>query len=68
MTIIKMNMNQVNIEHKDSITPEYNDEIMSSGWNPVIGLSQLVPEKKHRSIPTELANVDLEVFIKKMYD
>jgi hypothetical protein len=41
---------------------------MCSGWNPVVGLTQLVPEKKHSSFPAELAEVDLELFLKKMYE
>ena len=67
MGIMKMNMSQGNIEREETLGAEYDDEIMSSGWNPVIALSQLVPEDKHRAFPAELANVDLEVFLKKMY-
>ncbi len=67
MGIMMMNMSQGNIEREESFTAEYDDEILSSGWNPVVGLAQLVPEDKHRSFPAELANVDLEVFLKKMY-
>jgi len=62
-----MSMSQGNIERNESVTAEYDDEVLSSGWNPVVGLAQLVPEDKHRSFPAELANVDLEVFLKKMY-
>ncbi len=67
MGIMMMSMSQGNIECEKTVTAEYDDEILSSGWNPVVGLSQLVPEDKHRSFPAELANVDLEVFLKKMY-
>ncbi len=67
MGIMMMSMSQGNNECEKSVAAEYNDEILSSGWNPMIGLSQLVPEDKHRSFPAELANVDLEVFLTKMY-
>ena len=67
MGVMMMSMSQSNIEQDDSVAPEYDDEIMSSGWNPVIGLSQLLPEAKYRSFPAELANVDLDAFLKKMY-
>jgi len=67
MSIMMMNMSQGNIEREESAPAGYDEEIMSSGWNPVIGLVQLVPEDKHRSFPAELANVDLEAFLKKMY-
>lgn len=66
MGIMTMNMSQGNIESNKSASVDYDDEILSSGWNPVIGLSQLVTEDEHRSFPTELANVDLEVFLKNM--
>lgn len=67
MGIIVMNMSQGRIEHDVPATVEYDDEILCSGWNPVVALSQLVPEDKHHSFPAELANVDLEQFLKKMY-
>ncbi len=67
MGIMMMSMSQCNIGCEESVTAEYDDEILSSGWNPVVGLSQLVPEDKHRSFQAELANVNLEVFLKKMY-
>ncbi len=67
MGMVMMSMSQGNIEREESVTTEYDDEILSSGWNPVVGLSQLVPEDKHRSFSAELANVDLEVFLKQMY-
>ena len=67
MGIMMMSMSQGNIEREEAITAEYDDKILSSGWNPVVGLAQLVPEDKHRSFPAELANVDLEVFLRKMY-
>jgi hypothetical protein len=67
MGIMKMNMSQGNVEHDAPATVEYDEEILSSGWNPVVGLTQLVPEAKRHTFPAELANVDLEQFLKKMY-
>ena len=60
-------MSQGNIEHDEPATIEYGDEILCSGWNPVVAMMQLVPEDKHKSFPAELANVDVEQFLKKMY-
>jgi hypothetical protein len=68
MGIMTMNMSQGNIENDKPATVEYDDEILSSGWNPVVGLTQLIPEDKHKSFPAELAEVDLELFLKKMYE
>lgn len=67
MSTMIMNMSQGNIERDKSVTVEYDDEIMCSGWNPVIAMTQLVPEDKHSSFPAELAGVDLELFLHKMY-
>jgi hypothetical protein len=67
MGIMTMNMSQGNIERNETVIAEYDDEVMCSGWNPVIGLTQLVPEDKHKSFPAELAAVDLELFLQKMY-
>jgi len=62
-----MNMCQGNIERDESLNAEYDDEIMCSGWNPALSMSQLVTEDKHTSFPAELAAVDVETFLKKMY-
>ena len=67
MSTMTMNMSQGNIEHDEPVAAEYGDEILCSGWNPAIALAQLVPEDKHRSFPAELAAVDLELFLQKMY-
>lgn len=68
MGVMIMNMSQGNIERDKPATVEYDEEIMSSGWNPVIGQAQLVPEEKKRSFPAELAAVDMEIFLKRMYE
>lgn len=65
MNTMTMNMSQGNIERDKSVSAEYADEIMYSGWNPV--MTQLVPEDKHRSFPAELGAVDVELFLRKMY-
>jgi len=67
MSTMIMNMSQGNIERDEPETAEYGDEILCSGWNPVVAMAQLIPENQHRSIPVELANVDVELFLKKMY-
>ncbi|HUX92023.1 MAG TPA: hypothetical protein VMV48_15150 [Gallionellaceae bacterium] len=67
MSNVIMNMSQGNIERAEPVTVEYGDEIMCSGWNPALAMTQLVPEDKHRSFPAELLGVDLESFLHKMY-
>lgn len=67
MSTMIMNMSQGNIERDEPVMAEYGDEIMCSGWNPVLAMTQLVPEDKHRAFPAELLGVDLESFLTKMY-
>ena len=67
MGVMTMNMSQGNIEDDKPATVEYDDEILSSGWNPVVGLTQLVPGDRHHSFPAELADVDMDTFLKQMY-
>jgi len=62
-----MNMSQGNIERDEPAIERYDDEVMCSGWNPVLAMTQLVPEDKCRKFPAELANVDIELFLQKMY-
>ena len=67
MGTMTMNMSQGRVERDEPSTAEYGDEIMCSGWIPVVALAQLMPEDKHKSFPAELADVDLELFLNKMY-
>jgi hypothetical protein len=67
MSTMIMNMSQGNIERDEPVTAEYGDEVMCSGWNPMLALAQLVPEDKRRAFPAELADVDIESFLHKMY-
>ena len=67
---IVMNMSSYEIE-QDPVENEYGEEVMYAGWNPVIALTcqqqQLVPDGKQAAMPTDLAMVDAELFLKKMY-
>ena len=67
MEITIMNMCQGNIEHDKAEATGYDDEILCSGWNPVVAMTELMPEDRHRSFPAELAEVDLELFLNKMH-
>ena len=67
MSVMTMNMSSGRVEQDQPVTVEYDDEIMSSGWNPVIGVQQLKSEDGHKSFPAELVDVDIEQFLKRMY-
>ena len=68
MGIVKMDMSQGKIEYEANQQFEYTDEMSTSVGNPLIGLSQMLPETRLSLMPASLANIDLEVFLKKMHD
>ena len=67
---IVMNMSSYEIEC-DSMENEngYGEEVMCAGWNPVVALTcqQQQPGNKQTIMPTDLAMVDVELFLKRMY-
>lgn len=67
---IVMDMSSYEIE-RDPLDVEYSEEVMCSGWNPAINLmcQQVMIESASNkpSMPAELAMVDAELFLQKMY-
>ena len=61
-----LNMCGGEVEHV-AATPEYDEEIQNAGWNPLISLEHVVPYEKPAAMPAELATIDAELFLKKMY-
>lgn len=66
---IVMNMTSYEIERDVSMEAEYADEIACAGWNPSVSLAcqQHVRSEKRFTMPAELAEVDVEQFLQKMY-
>jgi len=62
-----MSMCGSRIEHDVSTAAEYDDEIQNAGWNPLVSLEHVVPYENHATMPAELATIDAEQFLKKMY-
>lgn len=67
---IVMNMSSYEIE-PDPMETEYGEEVMFAGWNPAVALLRLqtVAESADRqaAMPADLAMVDAESFLRKMY-
>lgn len=65
---VVMNMSGYEVERESVAAEEYGDEVMCAGWNPELALigDSCAPEK-HAVIPREMAHVDVEVFLQKMY-
>jgi hypothetical protein len=70
MTIV-MNMSGYEIEREEIAAEEYGDEVMYAELMPQLVLvsDSHAPEVgKHTELPSELADVDVEAFLKKMYE
>jgi hypothetical protein len=67
---VTMNMSNYEIEY-EAIEEEYNDEILSAGWNPEVESMnlqlQLVPTSDPLAMPEGLATEVVELFLRKMY-
>ena len=67
---VVMNMSSYEIE-RDSMEAEYGEEVMCAGWNPVVAQmcqQQLAASaSRYASMSAELATVDTELFLQKMY-
>ena len=71
MDTVKMNKNECDIEHVTLVTEEYGDEVLCAGWNPQLLLASESPVtqlNRHVALPADLANVDVDSFLKKMYE
>jgi len=56
--------------HAAAAVEEYGDEIMSAGWNPQLAQvgDRTIPRMdRHVDITAELAHVDIDEFLQKMY-
>jgi hypothetical protein len=70
MTIV-MNMSGYEIEREKVAVEEYGDEVMYAELIPQLVLvndSHVKEVGKHTELPAELANVDVDAFLKKMYE
>lgn len=66
---IVMNMSSYETERDESMESEYGEEIMRAGWNPAVALAcqQSVSAEQQLKMPPDLATVDVELFLKKIY-
>jgi len=68
---VVMNMSSYEIERNDAMAEEYGEEVLCSGWNPVVALAcqqYSLPESgRQMGMPSSLATVDAETFLQQMY-
>ena len=70
MATIVMDMNGCDVEHEVVVNEEYGEEVMCAGWNPQLTLAAESPVaqiNRHVNLPADLANVDIDTFLKRMY-
>ena len=63
-----MNMSGYEIERE--LVEEYGDEVLCAGWNPqleLIGNHPVSIMDKRVAFSREMANVDIDAFLQKMY-
>lgn len=67
---VVMNMSSYETE-RDSMELEYSEEVMYAGWNPAIALvcqqQRIAPSNSQATMPPDLATLDAESFLQKMY-
>ena len=65
-----MNMSSYEIE-RSLMETEYGDEVMCAGWIPAVAqmcqLQPFVPANKPTTIPADLATVNADLFMQRMY-
>jgi len=71
MTTIKKNTNEYDIGHVTPVDEEYGDEVLCAGWNPQLTAETEGPvaqSNKHINLTPDLAAIDIDAFLKKMYE
>lgn len=64
-------VNGCEIEREAPVNEEYGDEVLCAGWNPQLTLAaenSVSQIDRHDNLPANLANTDIDSFLKKMYE
>ena len=69
MSILTMDMGSYKFEKDGASTMEYDKEVLCSGRIPTSALQQSLPKhwENKSSMPVDLADVDTDIFLRKMY-
>lgn len=65
MGVVTMNMSGYEVEREEAAEPRYGEEVLSAGWVPTLAVHQARTERA--AMPAELATVDVDEFLRKMY-
>jgi hypothetical protein len=64
-------LNGCEIEREAPVNEGYGEEVLYAGWNPQLALaaeSSVAKIDKHVNLPADLAYMDVDTFLKKMYE
>jgi hypothetical protein len=67
MAIIKMDMCSYEIERGTVLESGCGTEIVEAGWESALQLQQISHVERRSVLPAELAGVDVECFLQRMY-
>lgn len=65
MGTFNMDMSSYEIERGEPMAPGYGDEVLCAGWIPSLACHQSHTERA--ALPVDLARVDVDAFMRKMY-
>jgi len=65
MGTFSIDMSSHEIERSEAIASGYSDEVLCAGWIPSLACHQ--PRTEKAALPADLARVDVEAFLCKMY-
>lgn len=60
-----MDMGSYEIKRGEATVSDYGDEVLCAGWIPSLACHQ--PHTKETALPADLARVDVDAFLRKMY-
>lgn len=67
MAIIKMDMCSYEVERGAVLESGCGDEFVKAGWEPALQLQQIGLVERRFELPAELAGVNVECFLQRMY-
>lgn len=65
MGVLTMDMSSYEVERCENTTSGYDNEVLSVGWVPALGLREVHSE--HVELPTVPRIMDVDAFLRKMY-
>ncbi len=62
-------MGSYEVENDDSMTPDFDDEVLCTGWIPELTLqqAQIQDVAPNATIPEDLITANADIFLRKMY-